>query len=235
MNISDLKFMYEGKAKKLYEYNSDKTLIYYKDDVTAFNGEKKDTLNGKGLINKKLSVFFFKMLEEKNIKTHFVKDIDDNSYIAEKVKIIPLEVIVRNYTAGSFCKRYGIDKGLKLKFPLVEYSLKDDELGDPMISSEAALAIDLIDGKSLNHIKEQALKVNEILTEYFLSKNIILVDYKLEFGLKNGEILLADEISPDTCRFWDSETKESLDKDVYRESKGDLVTTYNSLLGRLGL
>lgn len=235
MNISDLKFMYEGKAKKLYEYNSDKTLIYYKDDVTAFNGEKKDTLNGKGLINKKLSVFFFKMLEEKNIKTHFVKDIDDNSYLAEKVKIIPLEVIVRNYTAGSFCRRYGIDKGLKLKFPLVEYSLKDDELGDPMISSEAALAIDLIDEKSLNHIKEQALKVNEILTEYFLSKNIILVDYKLEFGLKNGEILLADEISPDTCRFWDSETKESLDKDVYRESKGDLVTTYNSLLGRLGL
>ena len=235
MNISDLKFMYEGKAKKLYEYENDKTLIYYKDDVTANNGEMKDTLAGKGLVNKKLSVYFFKMLEEKGIKTHFVKDVDENSYIAEKVKIIPLEVIVRNYTAGSFCRRYGVEKGMKLEFPLVEFSLKDDDLGDPMISKDAALAIKLTDEKTINHLKEQSLKVNQILTEYFSSKDIILVDYKLEFGIKDGEIFLADEISPDTCRFWDAKTKESLDKDVYRESKGDLVNTYNSLLGRLGL
>jgi phosphoribosylaminoimidazole-succinocarboxamide synthase len=235
MNLSDLKFMYEGKAKKLYEYEEGKTLIYYKDDVTANNGEMKDNMKGKGIINKKFSIYFFKMLEEKGIKTHLVEDVDENSYIAEKVEIIPLEVIVRNYAAGSFCRRFGVEKGMKLQFPLVEFSLKDDDLGDPMISKEAALAIKLTDEKTIDYIKNQALKVNEILNNYFLKKGIILVDYKLEFGIKNGEIILADEISPDTCRFWDSETKESLDKDVYRESKGDLVDTYSALTRRLGL
>ena len=235
MNLSDLKFMYEGKAKKLYEYDEGKTLIYYKDDVTANNGEMKDNMKGKGIINKKFSMYFFKMLEEKGIRTHLVEDVDENSYIAEKVEIIPLEVIVRNYAAGSFCRRFGVEKGMKLQFPLVEFSLKDDDLGDPMISKEAALAIKLTDEKTIDYIKNQALKVNEILNNYFLEKGIILVDYKLEFGIKNGEIILADEISPDTCRFWDSETKESLDKDVYRESKGDLVDTYSTLTRRLGL
>ncbi|MGM0641439.1 MAG: phosphoribosylaminoimidazolesuccinocarboxamide synthase [Thermotogota bacterium] len=235
MDLSNLTFMYEGKAKKLYEYDEDKTLIYYKDDVTANNGEMKDNMKGKGIINKKFSVYFFRMLEEKGIKTHFVKDVDENSYIAEKVDIIPLEVIVRNYTAGSFCRRYGVEKGMKLEFPLVEFSLKDDDLGDPMISKDAALAIRLTDEKTINYLKDQALKVNEILNKYFLEKGIILVDYKLEFGMKDGKIILADEISPDTCRFWDSETKESLDKDVYRESKGNLVDTYSTLTRRLGL
>lgn len=235
MNLSDLKFMYEGKAKKLYEYDEGKTLIYYKDDVTANNGEMKDNMKGKGIINKKFSMYFFKMLEEKGIKTHLAEDVDENSYIAEKVEIIPLEVIVRNYAAGSFCRRFGVEKGMKLQFPLVEFSLKDDDLGDPMISKDAALAIKLTDEKTIDYIKNQALKVNEILNNYFLEKGIILVDYKLEFGVKNGEIILADEISPDTCRFWDVETKESLDKDVYRESKGDLVDTYSALTRRLGL
>ncbi len=235
MNLSDLKFMYEGKAKKLYEYDEDKTLIYYKDDVTANNGEMKDNMKGKGIINKKFSVYFFKMLEKNGIETHFVEDVDENSFIAEKVDIIPLEVIVRNYAAGSFCRRYGVEKGMKLEFPLVEFSLKDDTLGDPMISKDAALAIKLTDEKTINYLKDQALKINKILNNYFLEKNIILVDYKLEFGIKNGKIILADEISPDTCRFWDSKTKESLDKDVYRESKGNLVDTYSSLTRRLGL
>jgi phosphoribosylaminoimidazole-succinocarboxamide synthase len=235
MNLSDLKFMYEGKAKKLYEYEEGKTLIYYKDDVTANNGEMKDNMKGKGIINKKFSIYFFKMLEEKGIKTHLVENVDENSYIAEKVEIIPLEVIVRNYAAGSFCRRFGVEKGMKLQFPLVEFSLKDDDLGDPMISKDAALAIKLTDEETIDYIKTQALKVNEILNNYFLDKGIILVDYKLEFGVKNGEIILADEISPDTCRFWDAETKESLDKDVYRESKGDLVDTYSTLTRRLGL
>jgi len=235
MNLSDLKFMYEGKAKKLYEYDEDKTLIYYKDDVTANNGEMKDNMKGKGIINKKFSVYFFKMLEKNGIETHFIEDVDENSFIAEKVDIIPLEVIVRNYAAGSFCRRYGVEKGMKLEFPLVEFSLKDDSLGDPMISKDAALAIKLTDEKTINYLKDQALKINKILNNYFLEKNIILVDYKLEFGIKNGKIILADEISPDTCRFWDSKTKESLDKDVYRESKGNLVDTYSALTRRLGL
>lgn len=235
MNLSDLKFMYEGKAKKLYEYDEDKTLIYYKDDVTANNGEMKDNMKGKGIINKKFSMYFFKMLEEKGIKTHLVEDVDENSYIAEKVEIIPLEVIVRNYAAGSFCRRFGVEKGMKLQFPLVEFSLKNDDLGDPMISKDAILAIKLTDEKTIDYIKNQALKVNEILKNYFLEKGIILVDYKLEFGMKDGEIILADEISPDTCRFWDAETKESLDKDVYRESKGNLVDVYSDLIRRLGL
>lgn len=235
MNLSDLKFMYEGKAKKLYEYDKGKTLIYYKDDVTANNGEMKDNMKGKGIINKKFSMYFFKMLEEKGIKTHFVEDVDENSYIAEKVEIIPLEVIVRNYAAGSFCRRFGVEKGMKLQFPLVEFSLKNDDLGDPMISKDAILAIKLTDEKTIDYIKNQALKVNEILKNYFLEKGIILVDYKLEFGMKDGEIILADEISPDTCRFWDAETKESLDKDVYRESKGNLVDVYSDLIRRLGL
>jgi len=235
MNLSDLKFMYEGKAKKLYEYDEDKTLIYYKDDVTANNGEMKDNMKGKGNINKKFSVYFFKMLEKNGIETHFIEDVDENSFIAEKVNIIPLEVIVRNYAAGSFCRRYGVEKGMKLEFPLVEFSLKDDTLGDPMISKDAVLAIKLTDEKTINYLKDQALKINKILNNYFLEKNIILVDYKLEFGIKNGKIILADEISPDTCRFWDSKTKESLDKDVYRESKGNLVDTYSSLTRRLGL
>lgn len=235
MNLSDLKFVYEGKAKKLYEYDEDKTLIYYKDDVTANNGEMKDNMKGKGIINKKFSVYFFKMLEKNGIETHFVEDVDENSFIAEKVDIIPLEVIVRNYAAGSFCRRYGVEKGMKLEFPLVEFSLKDDSLGDPMISKDAVLAIKLTDEKTINYLKDQALKINKILNNYFLEKNIILVDYKLEFGIKNGKIILADEISPDTCRFWDSKTKESLDKDVYRESKGNLVDTYSTLTRRLGL
>jgi phosphoribosylaminoimidazole-succinocarboxamide synthase len=235
MNLSDLKFMYEGKAKKLYEYDKGKTLIYYKDDVTANNGEMKDNMKGKGIINKKFSMYFFKMLEEKGIKTHLVEDVDENSYIAEKVEIIPLEVIVRNYAAGSFCRRFGVEKGMKLQFPLVEFSLKNDDLGDPMISKDAILAIKLTDEKTIDYIKNQALKVNEILKNYFLEKGIILVDYKLEFGMKDGEIILADEISPDTCRFWDAETKESLDKDVYRESKGNLVDVYSDLIRRLGL
>lgn len=234
MDISELKFIYEGKAKKLFEYNNN-VLIYYKDDVTAFNGEKKDSLMGKGKINKKISVFMFELMEKNGIKTHFIKDIDEISFLAKKVEIMPLEVIVRNYTAGSFCKRYGIEKGRKLKMPLVEFSLKDDNLGDPMISEDAILALDICSKEELNHIKNEALKINKLLNTYFEQFNILLVDFKIEFGKNNNEILLADEISPDTCRFWDKNTMESLDKDVYRENKGNLVDAYTTLIRRINL
>ncbi|BBE31218.1 phosphoribosylaminoimidazole-succinocarboxamide synthase [Tepiditoga spiralis] len=234
MNVNELKFIYEGKAKKLFEYENN-VLIYYKDDVTAFNGEKKDNLIGKGKINKKISVFMFELMEKNNVKTHFIKDIDETTFLAKKVEIMPLEVIVRNYTAGSFCKRYGIEKGKKLKMPLVEFSLKNDDLGDPMISDDAIIALDICSKKDLEHIKNEALKINNILNNYFKQFDILLVDFKVEFGKNNNEILLADEISPDTCRFWDKNTMESLDKDVYREGKGDLVDTYTALIRRINL
>ncbi|WGS66109.1 phosphoribosylaminoimidazolesuccinocarboxamide synthase [Marinitoga aeolica] len=231
--MKNLNLLYEGKAKKIYEKAPDEVVIYFKDDVTAFNGEKKDSIIGKGRINKKITTFFFEMLEEKGIPTHMISDIDENSFLAKKVKIIPLEVIVRNYTAGSFCRRYGIEKGIKLEKPIVEYSLKDDDLGDPMICRNVVLSLKLVEEKVLNKIEYYALKINDILSQFLESKNIILVDYKLEFGISNGKVYLADEISPDTCRFWDKETMESLDKDVYREDKGDLIDKYSEFLRRV--
>ncbi|QTA38306.1 phosphoribosylaminoimidazolesuccinocarboxamide synthase [Thermosipho ferrireducens] len=235
MSFHGLKMLYEGKAKKIFEKSKDEVVIYFKDDVTAFNGEKKDSISGKGKINKKISVFFFKILEEKGVPTQFIKDLDETSFVARKLDIIPLEVIVRNYTAGSFCKRYGVKKGIKLKEPIVEFSLKDDELGDPMICKNVILSLELVDGDILEKIEHYARKINEILTRLLSQSNIILVDFKLEFGVKDGNIYLADEISPDTCRFWDKNTMESLDKDVYREETGDLVERYSEFLRRIGL
>nr|WP_217671599.1 phosphoribosylaminoimidazolesuccinocarboxamide synthase [Marinitoga sp. 1135] len=235
MNIEKFEMLYEGKAKKIFKYNDEEVIIYFKDDVTAFNGIKKDSISGKGKINKKITTFFFELVEKEGIPTQFVKDLDENSFIAKKVEIIPLEVIVRNYTAGSFCKRYGVEKGIKLEDPIVEFSLKDDSLGDPMICENVILSLNLVEKDVLEKLKEYALKINEILSKFLTEKNIILVDYKLEFGKYNDKILLADEISPDTCRFWDKDTMDSLDKDVYREEKGDLIDKYTEFLRRIDI
>ncbi|AEX84823.1 phosphoribosylaminoimidazole-succinocarboxamide synthase [Marinitoga piezophila KA3] len=235
MNIEKFEMLYEGKAKKIFKYNDEEVIIYFKDDVTAFNGIKKDSISGKGKINKKITTFFFELVEKEGIPTQFVKDLDENSFIAKKVEIIPLEVIVRNYTAGSFCKRYGVEKGIKLENPIVEFSLKDDSLGDPMICENVILSLNLVEKDVLEKLKEYALKINEILSKFLTEKNIILVDYKLEFGKYNDKILLADEISPDTCRFWDKDTMDSLDKDVYREEKGDLIDKYTEFLRRIDI
>ncbi|KAF2956297.1 phosphoribosylaminoimidazolesuccinocarboxamide synthase [Marinitoga sp. 38H-ov] len=235
MNAKNLKLLYEGKAKKIFEFTENEVIIFFKDDVTAFNGLKKDSLSGKGKINKKISKFFFDMLEKENIPTHFIKDIDENSFLAKKGKIIPLEVIVRNYTAGSFCKRYGLKKGIKFKNPILEYSLKNDELGDPMICKNIILSLNLIENNLLEKIENYSLKINNIISNFLLEKNLILVDYKLEFGINNNEIFLADEISPDTCRFWDKNTMESFDKDIYRENKGNLIDKYKEFLRRINL
>jgi len=233
----NFELLYEGKAKKVYKLDEEKLLINFKDDVTAFNGLKKDQILNKGRINKEISKFFFEMLNKKGISTHYINDYDENSFVAEWTDLIPLEVIIRNYTAGSFCKRYGVKKGLMFDYPLVEFSLKNDELGDPMITKDAIILLKITTEDVLNGIISISKKLNDILRDYLKSKRIILVDFKLEFGIskKDNKLTLIDEISPDTCRFWDANTMESLDKDVYREEKGDLINTYEVLLGRLDI
>ncbi|PNR95514.1 phosphoribosylaminoimidazolesuccinocarboxamide synthase [Petrotoga olearia] len=233
----NFELLYEGKAKKVYKLDEEKLLINFKDDVTAFNGLKKDQILNKGRINKEISKFFFEMLNKKGISTHYINDYDENSFVAEWTDLIPLEVIIRNYTAGSFCERYGVKKGLMFDYPLVEFSLKNDELGDPMITKDAIILLKITTEDVLNNIISISKKVNDILRDYLKSKRIILVDFKLEFGIskKDNKLTLIDEISPDTCRFWDANTMESLDKDVYREEKGDLINTYEVLLGRLDI
>ncbi|HEW91944.1 MAG TPA: phosphoribosylaminoimidazolesuccinocarboxamide synthase, partial [Thermotogaceae bacterium] len=230
-----MKLLYEGKAKKVWEIDDERVLIEFKDDVTAFDGLKKDQYKGKGFLNKKVSDHFFEILENNGIKTHYIKSIDDRNFEAWKTTVLPLEVVVRNYTAGSFCRRYGVERGKKLSKPLVEFMIKSDELHDPLICEDSILLLNLVTEEDLKYIKETALKVNEILSGELSKANLILADFKLEFGKKaDGEILLIDEITPDTCRFWDSETLESLDKDVYREDKADLLTTYEEVVRRLG-
>lgn len=231
----EFELIYEGKAKKIYEYSKDRVLIHFKDDVTAYNGLKKDSIKRKGVINKKITSFLFAFLGKEGIKTQFIEDYDDSSFIARKLKIVPLEVIVRNYTAGSFVKRYGLENGKKLKHPLIEFSLKDDSLGDPLICENTVLTLEMVKKQDLDYIKQTTLKINELLTEYFNNINLILVDFKLEFGYSGNEIFLADEISPDTCRLWDKDTLKSLDKDVYRKETGDLISTYEALAKRMRL
>jgi phosphoribosylaminoimidazole-succinocarboxamide synthase len=231
----DLKLLYEGKAKKVFDYTQNKVIIRFKDDVTAFNGVKKDNLPGKGKINKKISSFFFKLLEKNSVKTHWIDDIDETSFLAKKIDIVPLEVVVRNYAAGSFCKRYGIESGTKFSKPLVEFFLKDDDLNDPLITEDAAIELGLAKESEIKSMKNYSLKINKIISDFLKKKGVLLVDYKLEFGRFGNEIVLGDEISPDTCRFWDMETMKSLDKDVYRNSTGDLVSVYEIFEKRIGL
>lgn len=227
-------FIYEGKAKRIFKTeNDDEVLVYYKDDATAFNGEKKASISSKGILNNTISSIIFEMLNEKGIKTHFVKKVSDREQICKKVDIVPLEVIVRNIAAGSMAKRYGIEEGMELKTTVLEISYKKDELGDPLMNDYHAVAIGLTTFEELNYIYDQARKVNEILKEFFLKQDIKLVDFKLEFGKIGDEIVLADEISPDTCRLWDLKTGEKLDKDRFRRELGDLVEGYTKVLERI--
>lgn len=226
--------LYEGKAKKVFATTDpDVVLVSYKDDATAFNGLKKGQIAGKGVINNKCSNHMFKMLEKKGIKTHFIKEVSDTDSYVKKVEIVPVEVIVRNIAAGSLSKRLGIPEGTALKSTVLEFSYKNDELGDPMINDYHVFAMDLCSEKELNAIKDTAFKVNDFLRDYLKDINIDLIDFKLEFGRFKGEIILADEISPDTCRFWDSTTKEKLDKDRFRRDMGGVEDAYKEVMSRL--
>ncbi|WP_048160098.1 phosphoribosylaminoimidazolesuccinocarboxamide synthase [Thermococcus sibiricus] len=225
--------IYEGKAKKVIPLDDGKVIIEFKDDATAFNGKKKAQFKGKGWLNAQISAILFKVLEEKGIKTHFIGVAGDNKLIVEKLKMYPVEVVVRNVIAGSLKKRLPLKEGTELSEPIVELYYKNDDLGDPMINHYHAKVLGVSE-RELKEIENIALKVNNILKEYFAQRGIILVDFKLEFGKnERGEIILGDEISPDTCRFWDAETKESLDKDVFRFDKGELINAYEELYKRL--
>lgn len=227
--------LYEGKAKQVYSTeNENEFIVYFKDDATAFNGEKKATISLKGILNNKISSIMFEMLNDNQINTHFIKKISDREMLVKKVEILPLEVIVRNITAGSFCKKYGIEEGLVLDEPIFELCYKNDEYGDPMLNEDHAVAMKLASREEIAFLKEQTLKINELMKEFFLKTNLKLVDFKLEFGKDSqGNIILADEISPDTCRLWDVNTNEKLDKDRFRRDLGDLVQGYEEVLSRM--
>lgn len=227
--------LYEGKAKKVYA-TSDPSLciVSYKDDATAFNGEKKGTIYGKGVINNRLTNRLMGLLEKQGIPTHFVEELNERETLVKKVSIVPLEVIIRNISAGSFAKRYGVSEGIHFKSPTIEFSYKNDDLGDPLINDYHALALELATAEELETIKEYAFAVNDFLKEFMLAHDIELVDFKLEFGkLADGRIVLADEISPDTCRFWDVHTHEKLDKDRFRRDMGGVEDAYNEVMRRL--
>ncbi|RLF87984.1 phosphoribosylaminoimidazolesuccinocarboxamide synthase [Thermococci archaeon] len=225
--------VYEGKAKKMIPLDEGKLIMEFKDDATAFNGEKKAQFKGKGWLNAQISAHIFKLLEEKGIKTHFIGVAGDNRLIVEKLQMYPVEVVVRNIVAGSLKKRLPLEEGTELEEPIIELYYKNDALGDPMINYYHAKILG-VDESEIKEMEKIAFKVNEILKNYFKEKGILLVDFKLEFGKnEKGEIVLADEISPDTCRFWDVETKKSLDKDVFRFDKGDLISAYEEIYKRL--
>ncbi len=227
--------LYEGKAKKVYA-TSDPGLVIvsYKDDATALDGLKKGTIAGKGAINNKMSNYLCRLLESNGIPTHFVEELNDRETVVRKVSIVPLEVIIRNISAGSFAKRYGVSEGIVFAEPTIEFSYKNDELHDPLINSYHALALGLATKEEIETIKSLAFKINDILKKYFASINVKLVDFKLEFGrLKDGKIVLADEISPDTCRFWDADTNEKLDKDRFRRDMGKVEDAYNEMMKRV--
>ena len=228
--------LYEGKAKKVYTTeNPDVLIVDYKDDATAFNGVKKGTIVGKGVVNNRMTNHIFKMLEEKGIPTHFIEELSDRETAVKKVEIVPLEVIVRNVAAGSFSKKLGIEEGFRLLSPTLEFSYKNDELGDPMINDYYAVAIGAATRDEIDKITELVFKINEILVDYFKSIKVDLIDFKVEFGRYKGQIILADEISPDTCRFWDSETHEKLDKDRFRRDLGHVEEAYEEIYRRIGL
>ncbi|MDD3306620.1 MAG: phosphoribosylaminoimidazolesuccinocarboxamide synthase [Acetobacterium sp.] len=233
--MEKLEQLYEGKAKKVFKTdNPNEFIIEYKDDATAFNGEVKGSIGGKGIINNKMTGVIFTMLEEKGIPTHFVKILSENEQLVKAVTIFPLEVIIRNTAAGSICKRLGLEEGLKLKSPIFEFCYKNDDFGDPVINDYHAIAMELATAEEIAVIREMTFKINEILKSYFLEKGINLVDFKIEFGKTNdGQIVLADEISPDTCRFWDLETNEKLDKDRFRRNLGNIEEAYQEMLKRV--
>mgnify|MGYP000221139393 FL=1 len=227
--------LYEGKAKKIFSTeNENEFIVYYKDDATAFNGEKKAEIASKGILNNKISTIMFEELAKEGIESHFIKSLSDREMLVKKVEILPLEVIVRNITAGSFCNRYGVEEGIVLDTPIFEMSYKNDEFGDPLLNDDHAVALKLATREEIDFLRTQTLKINEIMKKFFLKMDLKLVDFKLEFGKDvNGNIILADEISPDTCRLWDVNTNEKLDKDRFRRDLGDLVKGYEEVLARL--
>ena len=232
--VEKLEMIYEGKAKRVYKTSDqDIAWIEYKDDATAFDGKKKGTIMGKGELNNKISTIFFNLLAEKGIPSHFIEMKSDTEQIVKILKIIPVEVVVRNIVAGSLAKRLGMPEGTPLKKTVLEWYYKDDNLGDPMINDYHIAALDLATKEQMDYIAETALKVNQVLLDYLAGKKVDLVDFKLEFGTHNGEVLLGDEISPDTCRFWDSDTKEKLDKDRFRRDLGGVEDAYKEILKRL--
>ncbi|WP_024621291.1 phosphoribosylaminoimidazolesuccinocarboxamide synthase [Metaclostridioides mangenotii] len=227
--------LYEGKAKQVYVTdNENEYVVYYKDDATAFNGEKKAEIDSKGILNNKISTIIFEMLNENGIKTHFIKSLSEREMLVKKVEILPLEVIIRNITAGSFCKRVGMEEGIVLDEPIFELSYKNDDYNDPMINEDHAVAMKLAKRDELKYLKEETLKINKLLKDFFLKLNLKLVDFKIEFGKDaDGNIILADEISPDTCRLWDVGTNEKLDKDRFRRNLGGLIESYTEVLSRM--
>lgn len=234
--MKKMELLYEGKAKKVYKTEDPDVLIVdYKDDATAFNGEKKGTIVGKGAINNLMTNHVFKLLEKEGVPTHFIEELSDRETAVKKVEIVPLEVIIRNIAAGSFSKRLGVAEGTPFKQPTIEFSYKNDELGDPLINDYFALALGLATQEEIDTIKKYAFKVNDVLKAYFLQADIELVDFKIEFGRYKGQIILADETSPDTCRLWDVNTHEKLDKDRFRRDMGNVEEAYQEVFRRLGL
>lgn len=233
-NVTKAEQLYEGKAKKVYATTDpDLVIVDYKDDATAFNGEKKGTITGKGVINNRMTNFMFKLLEKEGVPTHYVEELSERETLVKRVEIVPLEVIVRNVAAGSFSKKLGIEEGRKLSCPTLEFSYKNDDLGDPFINDYYALALDLATKEEIDTIAKYAFKVNEFMLKFFKDINVDLIDFKIEFGRFHSEILLADEISPDTCRFWDSTTHEKLDKDRFRRDMGGVEDAYNEMMRRI--
>lgn len=226
--------LYEGKAKKVYKTEDENLYIVdYKDDATAFNGLKKGSIAGKGVINNKMTNIVFQYLAENGVENHFVKEISDRETLVKKVKIVPLEVIVRNIAAGSFSKKFGVEEGTPLKNAVLEFSYKNDDLGDPMINDMQITAIGIATEQELKTISESALKINELMKKFFLERNIILVDFKIEFGKYGDNVILADEVSPDTCRLWDADTKQKLDKDRFRRDLGGVEEAYEEVWKRI--
>ena len=227
--------LYEGKAKKVYLTDrEDAYLVEFKDDATAFNGKKHAQIEGKGVLNNRISTYFFKYLEESGIHTHFLENISEREMLVQRVKILPLEVVTRNVVAGSLSKRLGLEEGMVMSEPLVEFYLKNDELGDPLINKGHARLMGLATREQLEKLEVTALRINDLLQQMLRAKNILLVDFKIEFGtLPSGEVILADEISPDTSRLWDIESKEKLDKDRFRRDLGGLTEAYEEILHRL--
>lgn len=232
--MEKLNMLYEGKAKKVYATEDSKTyIVEYKDDATAFNGEKKGTIVGKGVVNNRMSAVLFKMLEQNGVPTHFVELLSDREMAVKAVQILPLEVIIRNVAAGSMSKRLGIEEGTVLPISTLEFSYKNDAYGDPLINDDHAVAMGLATREEIATVREYAFKVNDLLRTYFLERNMKLIDFKLEFGKFDGKVILADEISPDTCRLWDVETNKKLDKDRFRRDMGGVEEVYQEVLGRL--
>ena len=229
--------IYEGKAKKLFFYDDDKIIQYFKDDATAFNKKKHEIINEKGILNNLISEFIFKYLSENGVENHFIERLNDREQLVKKVDIIPVEVIIRNIATGTLTKRLGIQDGLKLKKPLIEFTLKSDELDDPIISEEHVDVLEYAEKKEIRDIKNQALLINKLLLQLFSSINIQLVDFKIEFGRLtiDKKVILADEISPDSCRLWDKSSSEKLDKDRFRKNLGGLIDAYKEVATRLGI